>query len=80
MTRHPNSYPIKGHRLMHEGAPHDEDGHRIDTGFRDSTAAGTGHALCECGASSEELPSRNKRAAWHRKHKTEIREQQKGTQ
>lgn len=57
----------------------DQEVNRIDTGFRNSTASGEGRALCECGALSEELPSRNKRAAWHRAHKTEIRNQAKET-
>jgi hypothetical protein len=79
-NRPENTRPIKGHALKHEAAPHDEDGHRIDKGFRNSTAAGVGRALCECGALSEELPSRNKRAAWHRNHKMSIRNAQKENQ
>lgn len=84
MTNRPeNTRPITGHALKHEGAPHDTDGNRItDSNGRFghySTTSGDGRALCECGALSEELPSRNKRAAWHRQHKTEIRAQLKET-
>lgn len=84
MTRNPNSYPITGHALKHEGAPHDNKGNRLNHRGEPADvsysigATGEGRALCECGALSEELPSRNKRAAWHRQHKAEIRSQ-KGT-
>lgn len=73
------SYPLPGHRLMHNGAPHNNKGERLDlhnqvvTVTYNTGASGEGRALCECGELSDPLPSRNKRAAWHRKHKDQIR-------
>lgn len=75
INRPVNTRPIKGHRLMHEGAPHDENGERLNPlGARwGPSASGEGRAKCECGAMSEVLPSRNKRAQWHRDHKMDVK-------
>jgi hypothetical protein len=62
--------PAKGHALQREGAAFQAVGgrwERIDW----RSPAGTGRALCECGAVSDVLPSANKRKAWHRAHKSE---------
>lgn len=34
---------------------------------------GTGHAHCECGERSPELPSNRARKQWHREHKDALR-------
>ena len=70
MTTTPStSARVDGHRLLSEGAPHDDRGKRI--GYY-GTSAGTGRALCGCGAKSPNLPSSPKRKQWHREHKAEV--------
>ena len=67
MTK-PNT-EVKGHGLMYEGAPHDENGDRA--GYRG--VSGVGRAFCKCRAKSPILPSANQRQQWHREHKAAIR-------
>lgn len=59
---------VYGHGLVGEGAPHDEQRHRVG---RWSVTAGEGRGLCQCGALSSVLLSANQRKAWHRQHKAE---------
>lgn len=60
---------IKGHALVREGAAFDMHGMPAWHG----TTAGTGRAMCECGALSEELPSGAARRQWHRReHKPSV--------
>lgn len=60
--------PLRGHGLFFEGAAFDERGRRVRT----QGTGGTGHALCQCGATSDTLTSGGQRQEWHREHKTEI--------
>ena len=61
---------LPGHELYSEGAPFDAKGRRV--GWMGTS--GVGRGKCSCGAMSLELTSANKRKAWHRAHKDEIRE------
>ncbi len=60
--------PVKGHALLHEGAPYDNSGKRI---YRYGSG-GEGRAKCECGAMSESTPSLKRRKEWHRDHKETV--------
>lgn len=62
---------IRGHALIHEGAPHGDNGYPIHYGGFISSG-GDGRGKCECGALSDWLTSGNTRKAWHRAHKAEI--------
>lgn len=64
---------VVGHGLMHEGwayAPSRITGLYLRTTL--SSSSGPGHAKCECGIVSRELPNCAQRKAWHRKHKMDI--------
>lgn len=75
-----NSTRLSGHELESEGAPY-----RTIVGLKKPFKAnvtgtgGMGFGLCSCGARSGDLMSGNKRKAWHRAHKEEIRATQKET-
>lgn len=60
---------VPGHGLLFEGAAFDQFGDRIGWW---STTGNAGHAKCECGALSEELPSGNARRRWHAEHKATL--------
>lgn len=60
---------LAGHALAFEGAPHDDQGHRIGW----SGVAGFGRAKCSCGELSEEFPSGARRRLWHIDHKNDLR-------
>lgn len=62
---------LSGHELLSEGAPYDGKKRRISSYY--GGVSGEGRALCSCGALSDFLSSANKRKAWHRAHKEEIR-------
>jgi hypothetical protein len=64
---------VRGHALRHEGAPHgrNRDGEWERIGYWGGTG-GQGHALCECGATSDLLGSSTQRKAWHREHKAHV--------
>ena len=63
---------LVGHHLLHEGAAHDDDGHRYSYGGYSGTS-GTGRGKCSCGVLSPILQSGYQRRAWHRGHKEDIR-------
>lgn len=63
---------LSGHELYHEGAAYDDRGkHRLSL---QGGTGGEGKGKCSCGALSPKLTSGTQRKAWHRAHKTEIRE------
>ncbi len=56
---------VRGHGLRREGRAYDAQGCY--------TGRNTGHAVCECGIVSDELPSTAARQRWHREvHKAAI--------
>ena len=63
---------VKGHWLMNEGAPHDDDGVRMKATLGRWSTSGEGRAKCSCGELSEVLPSGSRRQQWHREHKAEV--------
>ncbi|UFU14610.1 hypothetical protein LQK89_02610 [Curtobacterium sp. C1] len=71
-----NSTRLADHELASEGAPYRPGTRRGQhTRARDLgtyTVAGTGYALCSCGAHSDVLTSGRQRKAWHREHKASV--------
>jgi hypothetical protein len=55
---------VKGHGLQREGRAHDALGNY--------TGQQVGHALCACGAISDEYDTTAARQAWHVGHKQEM--------
>lgn len=66
---------MKGHALIGEGAPHDDDGNSLLR--RWGGTYGDGRAKCTCGEMSWWLTSSTKRKAWHREHKERLRKESK---
>jgi len=61
---------VAGHALRREGAAFDERGRLLSRGLYNQ--ANSGHAKCECGALSEDLPSTAARKRWHAEHKASL--------
>jgi len=59
---------VPGHGLVSEGWPH------TPTGQREPHKYGRGHAKCECGWLSVDLPSNTARQRHHADHKRQVRE------
>lgn len=55
---------VKGHGLQREGRAHDVLGNY--------TGDKAGHAVCQCGAISDEYPTTAARLIWHVRHKQEM--------
>lgn len=68
---------VKGHTLVYEGAPHDEE-RRVLTVGGWIRRGWSGRALCSCGELSEVLPSSVQRRTWHRAHKEAVLDAQEG--
>lgn len=68
---------IKGHHLLREGAPHDDNGEVLSNwSFAypyPRKVAGEGRGLCACGAMSVALPTAAARRRWHQQHKRDVR-------
>jgi|GEM_PF-3697052 len=64
---------MAGHELIAEGAPHDPKGRRVNSLY--SGVSGAGCGKCSCGKLSSAMASANKRKAWHRAHKEELRKE-----
>ena len=66
---------MKGHALIGEGAPHDDNGNRFPRLWGGTN--GDGRAKCSCGELSPVLGSGIQRKRWHRDHKERLRKESK---
>lgn len=64
---------IRDHALRSEGAPYVGSDEYPWVRVYPNHGGGTGHALCECGATSGVLMSDGARKSWHADHKAQVR-------